>query len=1069
MTITWGPVTYPTSIDLYFTASTLTDFTDEVWVNHPNMLGAAVVALEDKLGITGGTTSGLGALAFFATGLATNPMAGSSTIPTIWVDTSHILTYSYGGVDSVLAYADQTMHIGTTSVAINRGSAALTLAGITLTTPDIGTPSAGVLTSCTGLPVAGLAAGTIGELLTWDATTAAAVVAVGTATHVLTSNGVGVAPTFQAPATVGDVVGPGSAVDNTITVFDGITGKLLKDSGVVLAIAANTYSITRGTASLDIASGSVLDVNANLTVSGVSSINQNVTTTGTPSFTTVSATTVNAATLDTNVAAAALTLSATTLAAAGSDTHIDIVITPKGSAGIVIASTSAPGDTTSKLYNNGGVLYFGGVNLEDTHAAVTLNASATTAGLTLSTQELSYQVATAAQNGYLLKTDWSTFNGKQAALTLSNLTEATSSVLTITNGTAAIIGAAALTIEVDQADTSNAGYLSSTDWNTFNGKQAALTLSNLTEATSSVLTITNGTSAIIGAAALTIEVDQADTANDGYLSSTDWDTFNGKAAADQAMHIGTTSVAINRGSAALNLAGITLTTPDIGTPSAGVLTSCTGLPIVGLADGTDGELITWDAAGKATTVAVGTATHVLTSNGIGAVPTFQVAGGGGASAIDDLSDADTTSGTTNLCLGAGSVALGTNNTAVGLNCLSSSDATAYENVAVGQDALAAVTTGYQNIAIGYQAGFVFTVAHRNIAIGTDVLSTGTTNNSFVYNIAIGFQTMGGLGVRTDSNNIGIGYRALFDIAAGDHNVAIGDESLSSITTGNYNVGLGSKCGLGLTTGQLNVFLGASAGDSVSAGSYNVIIGYQAGKGGSTTGLYDNNVAIGRGAMSAVVGSKDSQDNVAIGEYSLRALTNGDYNVGIGKTAGDSITTGQDNVLVGRAAAPVITTGSSNVAVGKYALNTVATSSSDNVALGIDAGRYFNGISSDNTLIGAYAGGSSSSGAVRTGCVYIGSHAGDNATSATGELWIANTNTATPLIYGVFPNTSLTFTSTDVTATGNLTSTQYKLSALNTAPSSATDTGTLGEIRFVADALYFCWEADKWVKATLATW
>ena len=43
----------------------------------------------------------------------------------------------------------QTMYIGTTSVAINRSSAALTLAGITLTTPDIGTPTAGVLTNCT--------------------------------------------------------------------------------------------------------------------------------------------------------------------------------------------------------------------------------------------------------------------------------------------------------------------------------------------------------------------------------------------------------------------------------------------------------------------------------------------------------------------------------------------------------------------------------------------------------------------------------------------------------------------------------------------------------------------------------------------------------------------------------------------------------------------------------------------------------------------------------------------------------------------------------------------------------
>ncbi len=57
-----------------------------------------------------------------------------------------------GGTALASTYAAiaQTMYIGTTQVAINRGSAALTLAGITLTTPDIGTPSAGVLTNCSG-------------------------------------------------------------------------------------------------------------------------------------------------------------------------------------------------------------------------------------------------------------------------------------------------------------------------------------------------------------------------------------------------------------------------------------------------------------------------------------------------------------------------------------------------------------------------------------------------------------------------------------------------------------------------------------------------------------------------------------------------------------------------------------------------------------------------------------------------------------------------------------------------------------------------------------------------------
>jgi hypothetical protein len=52
------------------------------------------------------------------------------------------------------------------------------------------------------------------------------------------------------------------------------------------------------------------------------------------------------------------------------------------------------------------------------------------------------------------------------------------------------------------------------------------------------------------------------------------------------------------------------------------------VPTAAIKAGTDGELITWDSSGLAGAVAVGTATHVLTSNGAGAAPTFQAAAGG---------------------------------------------------------------------------------------------------------------------------------------------------------------------------------------------------------------------------------------------------------------------------------------------------------------------------------------------------------------------------------------------------------------------------------------------------------
>ena len=66
--------------------------------------------------------------------------------------------------------------------------------------------------------------------------------------------------------------------------------------------------------------------------------------------------------------------------------------------------------------------------------------------------------------------------------------------------------------------------------------------------------------------------------------------------------------------------------------SAGVPTASIqddAVTLAKMAAGTDGNLITYDASGDPAHVATGTATHVLTSNGAGAAPTFQAAAGGG--------------------------------------------------------------------------------------------------------------------------------------------------------------------------------------------------------------------------------------------------------------------------------------------------------------------------------------------------------------------------------------------------------------------------------------------------------
>lgn len=111
------------------------------------------------------------------------------------------------------------------------------------------------------------------------------------------------------------------------------------------------------------------------------------------------------------------------------------------------------------------------------------------------------------------------------SITGSALTEATSSVLTITGGSAALLSAAS--IQVKQSSTSQSGYLSNTDWNTFNNKQSALTIGNLTDAGTDGITITGGSGAVIGTGT-SIAQHVSDATHNGYLASTDFNTFSAK-------------------------------------------------------------------------------------------------------------------------------------------------------------------------------------------------------------------------------------------------------------------------------------------------------------------------------------------------------------------------------------------------------------------------------------------------------------------------------------------------------------------------------------------------------------
>lgn len=196
-----------------------------------------------------------------------------------------------------------------------------------------------------------------------------------------------------------------------------------------------------------------------------------------------------------------------------------------------------------------------------------------------------------------------TFRSLVAAdLPTGNLTDAGTDGIVVTGGTGAVVGSGT-SIAQHVADTTHNGYLSSIDWNTFNNKGSGsvtsvamtvptflsvsgspvtttgtlavsysgtalpvanggtgqTTLGNLTDIGTDGIVVTGGTGAVITNVSLAQHV--ADATHNGYLSSTDWNTFNGKQAAGNYITALTGDVtATGPGSVAATVAAIQGTT-----------------------------------------------------------------------------------------------------------------------------------------------------------------------------------------------------------------------------------------------------------------------------------------------------------------------------------------------------------------------------------------------------------------------------------------------------------------------------------------------------------------------------
>ena len=181
---------------------------------------------------------------------------------------------------------------------------------------------------------------------------------------------------------------------------------------------------------------------------------------------------------------------------------------------------------------------------------------------------------------------------------------------------------------------------------------------------------------------------------------------------------------------------------------------------------------------------------------------------------------------------------------------------------------------------------------------------------------------------------------------------------NSGTQGNYSSFFGNSAGKN-NTADFNTFLGFQAGVFNTTGNQNVFIGYDTGAHNTT-----------------------SFGNTFIGTYAGFNNTAGN-NVFVGFRAGRDNTTGGSNTFVGTQAGRNNISGILNLFLGSSA-GSNNTSGRENTFLGTSSG-YNNTLGSRN--------------------VFLGYNAGFNETGSN-KLYIENSNTTTPLIYGDFATDQL---------------------------------------------------------------
>ena len=235
---------------------------------------------------------------------------------------------------------------------------------------------------------------------------------------------------------------------------------------------------------------------------------------------------------------------------------------------------------------------------------------------------------------------------------------------------------------------------------------------------------------------------------------------------------------------------------------------------------------------------------------------------------------------------------------------------------------------------------------------------------------------------------------------GNSNVYYGSGTDNSLPgSAYYNSFFGYRAGYNNDAGDRNTFMGYYTGYSNTSGSYNIFIGDWAGY-SNTTGYSNTFIGYYTGYSNTT-----GDSNTFIGDWAGYTNTTGSSNTFLGYEAGESNTIGNRNTFLGYYAGRDNTTGYYNTFLGYYTGRANNTGDS-NTFLGYEAG-YSNTTGSSNTFLGYKAGASNTTGA---GNVFVGFHAGYYEIGSN-LLYIENSNTSSPLIYGEFENDLVTINGT----------------------------------------------------------